>query len=83
MTSANPPSEPIAKDNDDAISKLGSIVDYFLVHDREIAHRSDDSVLRVNSEAPILIRRSRDMPRLQSTSNTSSELPFWVSVPNS
>ncbi|RLG56050.1 MAG: carbamoyltransferase HypF, partial [Thermoproteota archaeon] len=59
MTSANPPDEPIVKDNSEAIRKLGSIVDYFLLHNRRIAQRCDDSVLRVVAGSPALIRRSR------------------------
>jgi hydrogenase maturation protein HypF len=41
MTSANPPNEPIVTDNDEAVKKLGSVVDYFLFHDRLIAQRCD------------------------------------------
>jgi hydrogenase maturation protein HypF len=59
MTSANPPSEPIVTDNDEAISKLGSTVDYFLFHNRQIAQRCDDSVVRFHNKDPCLIRRSR------------------------
>lgn len=59
MTSANPPSEPIVTKNAEAIKKLGSDVDYFLFHDRTIAHRCDDSVVRFHGEDPCLIRRSR------------------------
>ncbi len=59
MTSANPPSEPIVTKNTEAIRKLGSDVDYFLLHNRTIAHRCDDSVVRFHGENPCLIRRSR------------------------
>jgi len=59
MTSANPPSEPIVTRNDEAIKKLGSTVDYFLLHNRTIAQRCDDSVVRFHKEDPCLIRRSR------------------------
>ena len=59
MTSANPPSEPIVTDNKEAISKLGSTVDYFLFHNRQIAQRCDDSVVRFHVKDPCLIRRSR------------------------
>jgi len=59
MTSANPPSEPIVTRNDEAIKKLGSDVDYFLIHNRTIAHRCDDSVVRFHGKDPCLIRRSR------------------------
>lgn len=59
MTSANPPSEPIVTDNTQAITKLGHIVDCFLFHNRPIAQRCDDSVVRFHNKNPCLIRRSR------------------------
>jgi hydrogenase maturation protein HypF len=59
MTSANPPNQPIVKDDDEALKTLGSIVDYFLFHNRRIAHRCDDSVIRVHGEKQVFIRRSR------------------------
>ena len=59
MTSANPPSEPIVTDNNEAITKLGSTVNYFLFHNRQIAQRCDDSVVRFHGKNPCLIRRSR------------------------
>jgi hydrogenase maturation protein HypF len=59
MTSANPPNQPIIKDNEEALSKLGDTVDYFLFHNRKIAHRCDDSVARVHNKDLVFIRRSR------------------------
>jgi hydrogenase maturation protein HypF len=59
MTSANPPNEPIVTDNDEAVKKLGSVVDYFLFHDRLIAQRCDDSVVRVHGKDVSFVRRSR------------------------
>jgi hydrogenase maturation protein HypF len=59
MTSANPPTQPIVKDNDEAIRMLGDTVDYFLFHNRRIANRCDDSVLRVHGNRQSFIRRSR------------------------
>jgi hydrogenase maturation protein HypF len=59
MTSANPPNQPIVKDNDAAIQILGGTVDYFLFHNRQIAHRCDDSVMRVHGNRPVFLRRSR------------------------
>jgi hydrogenase maturation protein HypF len=59
MTSANPPSEPIVTDNNQAIKKLGGDVDYFLMHNRAIAQRCDDSVVRFHGDSPCLLRRSR------------------------
>ncbi|MCK4481754.1 carbamoyltransferase HypF [Candidatus Bathyarchaeota archaeon] len=59
MTSANPPNQPIIKDNDEALRKLGSTVDYFLFHNRQIAHRCDDSVIRSHDNHQAFLRRSR------------------------
>jgi len=59
MTSANAPNQPIITENKEAIQRLGSVVDYFLVHDRDIAQRADDSVVRFMDDSPALIRRSR------------------------
>ncbi len=59
MTSANPPNQPIVKDNDDALQILGETVDYFLFHNRKVAHRCDDSVMRVHDDRPVFLRRSR------------------------
>jgi len=59
MTSANPPNQPIIKDNEEAIKMLSSTVDYFLFHNRQIAHRCDDSVIRMHGRRQVFIRRSR------------------------
>lgn len=59
VTSANPPNQPLIKDNDEALKALSKTVDYFLLHNRQIAHRCDDSVLRTHDERVVFIRRSR------------------------
>jgi hydrogenase maturation protein HypF len=59
MTSANLSEEPIAIDNEEAQSRLGNIADAFLMHDREILQRCDDSVAALVDGAPQLIRRAR------------------------
>jgi hydrogenase maturation protein HypF len=59
MTSANLSEEPIAIDNDEAMVRLGQIADVFLMHDREILQRCDDSVMTLVDGAPQLIRRAR------------------------
>ena len=59
MTSANLSEEPIAIDNEEARKRLGGIADAFLMHDREILQRCDDSVAAVVDGAPQLIRRAR------------------------
>ena len=59
LTSGNLSDEPIAFDDADALQRLAPIADRFLVHDRPIATRTDDSVVRVVRERPLLLRRSR------------------------
>lgn len=59
MTSANLSEEPIAIDNEEARTRLGNIADAFLMHNREILQRCDDSVAAVVDGAPQLIRRAR------------------------
>ncbi len=59
MTSANPPNQPIIKDDEEALEKLSGVVDYFLFHNRQITHRCDDSVVRVHDRKQAFIRRSR------------------------
>jgi len=59
MTSANLSEEPIAIDNDEAVRRLHGIADAYLVHDREILRRCDDSVIRVAVGRPQILRRSR------------------------
>jgi hydrogenase maturation protein HypF len=59
MTSANISEEPIAIDNDEALSRLADIADYFLLHNRAILERCDDSILFQTADATQMIRRSR------------------------
>jgi hydrogenase maturation protein HypF len=59
MTSGNLSDEPIAIDNAEALARLAPIADAFLLHDREIRQRYDDSVVRVVAGATELVRRSR------------------------
>ena len=59
MTSANLSEEPIAIANDEAVERLRGIADAFLMHDREILQRADDSVMCVIEGAPQFLRRSR------------------------
>ena len=59
MTSANLSEEPIAIDNDEALARLAHIADAFLMHDREILQRCDDSVMALVDGAPQLLRRAR------------------------
>jgi len=59
MTSGNRSDEPIVMDNGDALARLRGIADRFLLHDREIYMRCDDSVTRVLLGKPRPIRRAR------------------------
>jgi hydrogenase maturation protein HypF len=59
LTSANRSSEPIAFRDDDATDRLTGIADAFLIGERRIARRVDDSVVAVRGGRPFMIRRSR------------------------
>jgi hydrogenase maturation protein HypF len=72
MTSANLSEEPIAIDNDEARTRLGNIADAFLMHNREILQRCDDSVAALVDGTPQLLRRARGYVPL------AIDLPFDV-----
>jgi hydrogenase maturation protein HypF len=59
MTSGNVTEEPIARDNDEALRRLAAIADVFLLHDRQIHARYDDSVTRVIAGEERVLRRAR------------------------
>ncbi len=59
MTSGNISEEPIARDNKEALECLGSIADYFLVNNRDIHVRADDSIIRSMAGEMTVLRRSR------------------------
>jgi hydrogenase maturation protein HypF len=59
MTSANRSSEPIAYEDDEALDRLSGIADAFLIGDRPIARRVDDSVARAGAFGPVVLRRAR------------------------
>ena len=61
LTSGNLSDEPQCIDNDEARGKLRNIADYFLLHDRDIVNRVDDSVVRVVGDKTLVIRRARGM----------------------
>ncbi|HET7189902.1 MAG TPA: Sua5/YciO/YrdC/YwlC family protein, partial [Gemmatimonadaceae bacterium] len=59
MTSGNASDEPIAIGCEEALTRLRDIADSFLLHDREILSRVDDSVARLVDDEPLLLRRAR------------------------
>src|SRR5580704_19746166 len=59
MTSANRSSEPIAYEDEEALDRLSGIADAFLIGERPIARRVDDSVARVGAFGPVIVRRAR------------------------
>ncbi len=59
MTSANRTDEPILHKDGATLDALHGIADLFLLHDREILLRNDDSIARVVDGAPVLLRRAR------------------------
>ena len=59
MTSGNRSDDPIAHADDDAVARLGALVDAFLTHDRPIHIRCDDSVVRATPRRLQVLRRSR------------------------
>jgi len=59
MTSGNDPGIPMATSRKEAFRTLGKMTDYFLLHNREITNRCDDSVIRVINGTQTFLRRSR------------------------
>jgi hydrogenase maturation protein HypF len=59
LTSGNVSDEPIAYLDEEAVGRLGGIADWFLVHDRPIHVRADDSVVRASGGRELPLRRSR------------------------
>jgi hydrogenase maturation protein HypF len=59
MTSGNNSDEPVAYRDDEAFDQIGDIADFFIVHDRPIHMRTDDSVVRISGGVTYPIRRSR------------------------
>ena len=59
MTSANLTDEPLCISNGEALERLRGIADAFLVHNRDICARSDDSIARVMAGRERLLRRAR------------------------
>lgn len=58
-TSGNIAEMPLCINEEEAFSALGSVADAFLVHDRRIIHRLDDSLVHIIADRPMLLRRAR------------------------
>ncbi|HIE22763.1 MAG TPA: carbamoyltransferase HypF [Candidatus Korarchaeota archaeon] len=69
MTSGNPPGKPMCLDKERAFRELKGIVDYYLMHNRRIINRVDDSVLRFTDGNLMFLRRSRGYA------------PTWIRLP--
>ena len=59
MTSGNLSEEPLCRTNRAAVAGLAGIADVFLLHDRDIVRRIDDSVVRTSPRGPMMVRRAR------------------------
>jgi hydrogenase maturation protein HypF len=59
MTSGNYSELPLVKDNEKAFDGLRDIADYFLLHNRDIVNRCDDSLIQVIDGEKSFFRRSR------------------------
>jgi hydrogenase maturation protein HypF len=59
MTSGNLSEEPICRSNREALDRLSGVADFFLLHDRDVVRRVDDSVIRSTARGPMTVRRAR------------------------
>ncbi len=71
-TSANISEEPIIIDEHEALNKLKSIADYYLVHNRKIVRHVDDSIVRVILGREMVLRRARGYAPLPIQNNFNS-----------
>jgi hydrogenase maturation protein HypF len=82
MTSGNRSDEPIATGNAEAARRLGGVADAFILHDREIVARYDDSVVRVADDTRIILRRARGYAPLPIALPVPSPLPLLAVGPH-
>ncbi len=75
-TSGNRASEPICIDNQEALEQLRDCADFFLVHNRPIINRADDSIVRIMAGKMTLLRRSRGYAPLPIELNESTQQPI-------
>ena len=78
MTSGNLSEEPIVVENHDARQRLGGVADWFLVHNRDIYMRADDSVVRIFEGEERVMRRSRGYT--PETLDVGREMPELLAV---
>ena len=77
MTSGNMSGSPICTQNNDAVRRLGHLADNFILHNREILTRVDDSVVKVVIKDSLILRRARGYAPAKLT--TKLQLPQMLS----
>ena len=82
MTSGNRSEEPIATANEESRERLGTIADAYLLHDREILTRADDSVMRLVGGAPVFLRRARGFAPIPIELPLASPVPLLAVGPH-
>jgi len=82
MTSGNESEEPIAIGNDEARQRLAGVADAFLLHDREIVARYDDSLVRHANGGPVFLRRARGYAPLPLPLPVDTPRPFLAVGPH-
>jgi hydrogenase maturation protein HypF len=82
MTSGNLSEEPLAAGLDEARERLGGIADAFLMHDRDIVTRCDDSVVRPSRAGAIWIRRARGLAPVPLRLPIASPVPLLATGPH-
>ena len=82
MTSGNVSDEPIAIGNEEARVHLADVADAFLLHDREIVARYDDSLIRSTSSGPVFLRRARGYAPLPVPLPIPAAQPFLAVGPH-
>jgi hydrogenase maturation protein HypF len=82
MTSGNLSEEPIVTGNARARERLESLADGFLLHDREVVNRCDDSVVRVVDGVPLFHRRARGFAPLSIPMTVAAPRPLLAVGPH-
>lgn len=82
MTSANISDEPLIYENEQALEKLSNIADAFLMHDRQIYRRVDDSVIHIIDQNPAPLRRARGYVPTPILRNKSCPVDIFAAGPD-